>query len=158
MSNTESSSAICKSDAFTEDVLTLKNLQKMNGSLWSYMRKGELPRSRLPEGWIAAGTKGRISRSPLGPQNHMIQTNHYVYQKLQTFGGRRVCKIIFVLEICILGNTSKYPKLVGLSYVRLKSSLFQKPPGMVRSFLLFCRYELHFYHRRSHKVNMSPGQ
>ena len=92
-------------------MLILIILDKVNGSLWSYKRKGESPRSRLPEEWmLVVCLGGRTSRSPLGPQSHMIPMNHYVYLKLTIFRGRRDCKIIFAPDVT-LGNMSKYQEM-----------------------------------------------
>ena len=92
-------------------MLILIILDKLNGSLWSYKRKGESTRSRLPEEWmLVVWIMGGISRSPLGPHSHMIPMNHYVYLKLTTFRGRRDCKIIFAPDVT-LGNMSKYQEM-----------------------------------------------
>ena len=95
-----------------------------SGSHWSWRRKGESPRCRLPEGWIiAVGHRDSISGSPLDPLSHMIQASHCVCQKSMSFRGMRGCRTTFALGIFTLGNLSKYPKLVLLPYVRSRSSL-----------------------------------
>ena len=108
----------------SEVVLTLEILHMTSGSLWSWRRKGELPRCKLHEGWIiAVGHRDSISGSPLDPLSHMIQASHCVCQKSMSFRGMRGCRTTFALGICTLGNLSKYPKLVLLPYVRSRSSL-----------------------------------
>ena len=91
-------------------VLTLQNQQMMNGSLLNCKRRGLSPRSRLPEGWIAVGNRGRKSESQLDPHSHMIQVSLFVYQKSQNCRGQLVFKTIFALEACILENMSRYTR------------------------------------------------
>ena len=118
-------------------VLILKNLQVMNGSLWSYKSQGLLLRCRLPEGWIAVGNMGSIYGSRLGHHNHMIQVNHFAYQKSQNCKGWLGFRITLAQEICIPENMSRYIRLTCRAkmsldwyYVRSKSSLshWLQPP------------------------------
>ena len=65
------------------DVLIQRMAVGQNGSLWSSQMQKRSPRSRLLDGLMVGGTRGRTSRSESGTLNNIIPKNHCVYQKLE---------------------------------------------------------------------------
>ena len=95
------------SNLIAGDVLIQRIAAGRNGSLWSSQKQQRSPRSRLREGRIVVGIRGRKSRSELGTLRIIIPKNHCVCHKLENLAERQGCKITYAREIHLLENLSK---------------------------------------------------
>ena len=98
-------SKMCK--LIAGDVPTQRIAKGQSGSHWSSLRQQRLPRSRLLEGWIVVGIRGRISRSESGTLHIIIPKNHCVYHKLKNLTDSQGCKNMYAQEIRPLENLLK---------------------------------------------------